>query len=185
MKFSIVSRLQLRGMTLSQLRLDANDPVRDAGNTLCRTHGLVAIFTASCQAEGPAKDSGFRVAIATSEATPEPSPKRAPLHPRQPPKAGNALPRPSTTIKSTPDAQDSPGVPDRTAMRYPKMKAHDGMMPDQATTPRVSGRFHQAFGERRNLNVDQGQIVVERRHVIRIGQLEHGDMGAGRADQAW
>ena len=31
-------------------------------------------------------------------------------------------------IKSTPDAQDSSGVPHRTATRYPKMKAHDGTM---------------------------------------------------------
>jgi hypothetical protein len=35
----------------------------------------------------------------------------------------------SAAIKSTPDAQDSSGVPDRTATRYPKMKAHGGMMP--------------------------------------------------------
>src|SRR4051812_9771943 len=86
--------------------------------------------------------------------------------------------------KSTPDAQDSSGVPDRTALRYPKMKAHDGMMPSQATTPRVSGFFRQAFGEERDLIVDERQIVVERRHVIRILQLEHRDVGASRANQA-
>ena len=50
-------------------------------------------------------------------------------------------------MKSTPGAQDSPGVPHRPTMRYPQDEAHDGTMHDEPTTRRVSGRFQQAFDE--------------------------------------
>jgi hypothetical protein len=76
--------------------------------------------------------------------------------------------RPVMANKSTPDAQDSSGVPHHPVARYPKMKAYDGMVPQQATTFSVSGSFREAFSEGCHALVDQGQIVVERGHMVRV-----------------